>query len=356
MTGPITHVSPTHFGRRGIVGGGERYPYQLARAMAAECPTRLVTFGDVAETRREGNLEIRVLPTRGRWRESEVNPLSERLPDALLGSSVVHVHQWASVVANFCVGYGALTRTPVFATDHGGYGYNYAGRLRLHRLLTGLLPVSRFSASFYPQMADKTTVIGGGVDTAYFRPSPETPRKRQVLFVGRILPHKGIDVLVNAVDQDLPLLVIGTVYDSGYRARLGQLAEGKPVTFREGVGDHELLEAYQTAGVVVLPSVIRTTGGDVAPKSELFGLTLLEAMACATPVICTDVGGMPEVVDDGRTGYVVPPNDPEALRISLHRLLDDETTWSALSDGALDRASANSWSAVARRCLEAYHR
>ena len=72
----VVHISPAAFGDEGIFGGGERYPFELAKAMAAHTPVRLVTFGKNPRTWQDGPLSIRVLPLRGQWKGSEVNPLS----------------------------------------------------------------------------------------------------------------------------------------------------------------------------------------------------------------------------------------------------------------------------------------
>jgi glycosyltransferase involved in cell wall biosynthesis len=90
-------------------------------------------------------------------------------------------------------------------------------------------------------------------------------------------------------------------------------------------------------------------------KPELLGLVLLESMACGTPVICTNVGGMPEIVKDGVTGFVVPPNDPKALAARIAYLFDNPEVARAMGRKGRERVvEAFSWSKVAQRCLDAY--
>jgi glycosyltransferase involved in cell wall biosynthesis len=350
----VLHVSPASFGSGGLFGGGERYPYELAKAMASLCAVRFVTFGSEAARYRDGDLEVRVLPSRGLWKGSEVNPVSEGLLGELGRADVIHVHQWESIVANACVIGARLMGKRIYATDLGGSGPNYWRRLRLGRWLTGSLPCSHFGAGFYPELKDKANVIHGGVDDHRFSPAPGIERDRRALFVGRLLPHKGIDRLIDAIPPTLDLLVIGRAYDSAYWDYLHTRAQGKRVEFRERVEDAELIEAYRTSRVVVLPSVYRPTFGPAAPKSELLGLTLLEAMACATPVVCTDVGGMPEIVSHGHTGFVISPDDPVAMATALSRLVEDDALWASMSQAALDRARTLSWSAIARNCVDLY--
>jgi glycosyltransferase involved in cell wall biosynthesis len=127
------------------------------------------------------------------------------------------------------------------------------------------------------------------------------------------------------------------------------------VRFRHGVGDAELVEAYRRAMCLVLPSVYRTSDGAETQVPELLGQTLLEAMACGTPVICTNVASMPEIVEDGKTGFIVEPGDPRALRDRLMWIADHPADAADIGDAGrravLERFQ---WPQVVRRCLDAY--
>jgi len=88
---------------------------------------------------------------------------------------------------------------------------------------------------------------------------------------------------------------------------------------------------------------------------ELLGQTLLEGMACATPVICTNVASMPEIVNDGLTGFVVPPNDVATLRQRLTWLFEHPREASVMGERARRRVLEKfTWPMVVRRCLEIY--
>jgi glycosyltransferase involved in cell wall biosynthesis len=92
-----------------------------------------------------------------------------------------------------------------------------------------------------------------------------------------------------------------------------------------------------------------------AGVNELFGLALVEAMACGCPVIASAVASLPEIVDDGRTGFLVPPGDPAAIGSAIERLRCDAELWRAASVAGRERVEAHfSWSAVASRCLRIY--
>jgi glycosyltransferase involved in cell wall biosynthesis len=155
--------------------------------------------------------------------------------------------------------------------------------------------------------------------------------------------------------SDLPLEIIGQPYNKRYLADLQALAVGKKVIFRYGFNDSELVAAYQRAGCVVLPSVYTNCYGDSTKIPELLGQTLLEGMACGAPVICTNVASMPEVVEDGVTGFVVPPNDPASLREKLIWLQEHPAQACQMGMAGRQRVLKDfRWEAVVERCLKVY--
>jgi glycosyltransferase involved in cell wall biosynthesis len=198
-------------------------------------------------------------------------------------------------------------------------------------------------------------VILGGVDVNKFSPGDGRAQADAVLFVGRLLPHKGVHDLIDAVPADLPLRVIGRAMDAEYLNTLRARAAGKCVTFLHDTTDAQLVEEYRKALCVVLPSIYTTPDGRTTPVPELLGQTLLEAMACARPAICTDVASMPEVVVDGQTGYVVPPNNPAALARAVDLVRQDPPLAARLGLAGRERVPTTfRWDQVVDRCLEAY--
>lgn len=353
---PVLQLSPIPFADHAVVGGGERYPTELSRALARYVSTTLVSFAERMSIRREGNLTLKVYPVIRYVDGKRVNPLCPWFLAELPGHQIIHCHQYQTLMTNMAVMLGSWLRKRTFATDHGGGGRNYSRRLRIADRLTGFLPVSRFSGTFFPDLTHKTTLIGSGIDPQRFRPTG-IDRQRSVVYVGRIMPHKGIDFLIRAVRPETPLRVVGRVYHEHYFQHLQGLAEGKQVTFVTDAGDQDVVREYSAATVGVLPSVYHAWDGVTHKMPELLGISLLESMACETPVVCTNVGGMPEAVVEGVTGFVVPPNDPEALADRLYRLLDDPTAAHAMGKAARLHVLENwTWDRVARRCLEAYAR
>ncbi len=334
-------------------GGGERYALELARHTAERVPTRLLTFGSRARRARYGNLEIRMLPLRRRYRGHDVNPISELLPLELLAGEVIHAHHYHSVVTNLCVLEGRVAGKGVFVTDHNSSGRNFAHKLGLDRWVNGLLAVSDFAASRFPEFSDRHTTIYGGVDTGVFKPSGRDPQG-DVLFVGRLHYYKGVDVLIDALRGDMRLDLYGPSYDRDYLRVLHERARGKQVIFHPPPLQGDLVSAYQNARVAVLPSTSESRYG--APSvGEFFPLVILEALACGTPVVATSVGGIPEIVQHGENGFVVPPNDSSALADAVAEIRDDHGLRRRMSQAAVETVRERfTWSAVARRCVDAY--
>jgi glycosyltransferase involved in cell wall biosynthesis len=143
--------------------------------------------------------------------------------------------------------------------------------------------------------------------------------------------------------------------EASFFRELQRLATDKQVTFHHDFGDAEIVNAYRSALCVVLPSVYRNVYGNETKVPELLGQALLEGMACGTPTICTDVASMPEVVEDGRSGFIVPPNDPSAICRKVAWLREHPAEAAEMGSAARQRVLDKfTWPAVVRRCLEIY--
>jgi alpha-maltose-1-phosphate synthase len=364
----IVHVVPAAFGPDGIVGGAERYAFELARAMARHVPTTLVSFGDSARDESRGALRVRVLGPARYVRGQRTNPVSLSLFGALRPATVVHCHQQHVLASSLAALYGRLTGRPVFVTDLGGGGWDVSGYISTDGWYQGHLHISEYSRRVFGHARDRSArVILGGVDTDRFSPGSTTTGsgKRDagstgagragVLFVGRLLPHKGVDYLIEALPPDMALTIVGPASDARYVADVTRLAAGKRVTFRHDADDAAVVEAYRRALCVVLPSVYRTRYGQETTVPELLGQTLLEAMACGAATVATNVASLPEVVDDGVTGFLVPPNAPAALGARLAWLRDHPDDARRMGEAGRRRVLERfTWDAVVRRCLAAY--
>ena len=353
----VVHIVPALFGPSGVVGGAERYALELARQMADRVPTTLVTFGDRASEEQVGALRVRTLGNPWFVRGQRTNPFSLEVFRELRPADVVHCHQHHVLVSSAAAAWCRLTGKRVFVSDLGGGGWDISAYLSTDSWFHGHLHLSEYSRRIHGHAnLARAQVIGGGVDTQRFSPDPLVPREGGALFVGRLLPHKGVPDLIRGLPHGMPLAVVGPVPDPATKERLATLARGKAVTFLHGLDDDALVREYRRAMCLVLPSVYRTDEGDETLVPELLGQTLLEGMACGTPAICTDVASMPEVVDHGVTGFVVPPNDPAGLGERLSWLRANPTEASIMGLAGRRRVLARfTWDSVVNRCLDAYN-
>lgn len=229
---------------------------------------------------------------------------------------------------------------------------------RVDRIIVGSPPMLEGSEALAP-FADKCRVVPFGIETERFAPTPETlaraldlrasHRRPIVLFVGRLVYYKGVDVLVRAMaglDADLVMIGRGPLEDELLAlARSGGIADR--VTVLPPVDDAELAAWYRAADVFALPSVAR---------SEAYGLVQLEAHASGTPVVCTDLPtGVPWVNVHGETGLVVPVGDAPALGAALAGLLADDALRTRMGERARERALADfSVARMVERTLAVY--
>jgi glycosyltransferase involved in cell wall biosynthesis len=355
-TSRVVHIVPALFGEEGITGGAERYAYELARHMAAYVPTTLLSFGAHARDEMVDNLRIRVLSGSWHVRGQRTNPVHAGMLPEILKATVIHCHQRHILASTLAAAFGRFAGKRVFVSDLGGGGWDLSAYISTANWYHGHLHLSEYSRRIAGQeLCDRAHVILGGVDASKFSPGPRTSPRTTVLYVGRILPHKGINYLIEAMPPGVELRIIGKPYDAKYAAELERMAAGKEVIFENDLDDARLVQAYRNALCIVLPSVYRDMYGNQSQVPELLGQTLLEGMACGIPAICTDVASMPEIVVEGMTGFVVAPNDSVALREKIE-WLGDHPTEAALM-GSAGRARIESdfrWRHVVERCLEIY--
>jgi len=222
----------------------------------------------------------------------------------------------------------------------------------------------------YQADAIRISVIPCGFDPAELMPQSRDDARRRlgiatdeqvVLQLGRLVPRKGIDNVVRAVailrdkhDIDARLLIVGGETDEPDPEATPEIGRLQSLAVNRGVADLvtftgrrsrcELPDYYAAADVFV-----------TTPWYEPFGMTPLEAMACARPVIGTDVGGIKHTVLHGETGYLVEPRQPEALAGRLAELLSDRAAADAMGRRGYQRAHENfTWRSVASSVAALY--
>jgi glycosyltransferase involved in cell wall biosynthesis len=315
-----------------------------------------VTFGDRDRTDNAGPLDVRVIGHPTYVRGQRTNPFHIRAFTALGDADVVHCHQQHILMTSAAALWCRARHKRVFVSDLGGGGWDVSAYVSTDRWFHGHLHLSDYSRRIYRhEDLPAALVIGGGVDINKFSPDVAIARDGGALFVGRVLPHKGIDNLIRGLPPGTSLMVVGPQPDRHFVAQLTELARGKDVTFREEVDDTTLVREYRRSMCIVLPSVYRTADGVETTVPELLGQTLLEGMACEAPAICTNVASLPEIVDDSVTGFVVPPNNPEAIGDRLRALRSHRDRVAVMGKAARSRVlKCFAWDGVVKRCLDAY--
>ena len=224
--------------------------------------------------------------------------------------------------------------------------------------------------SCYPALdPERVRVVHNGIDTDLYRPDPGTdvlrrlgvdPGRPYVVFVGRITRQKGVPHLLRAaraLDPDIQLVLCAGAPDTPqidreFRELVDDLVRqrGGVLWIPEMLPRREVVQLLTHAAVFVCPSVY-----------EPLGIVNLEAMACGTAVVASAVGGIPEVVEDGRTGVLVPyaEDDPRAfaadLAAALNAVVADPVAARAMGEAGRERAVREfGWNTVAQRTLRVY--
>lgn len=314
----IAYLTPQYFDQQSYVGGGERYPLNLARGVAVgskgACHVEIISFGPHPFTRPlYPGVSLRVL-TAARPPSNPLDVVSWELPAALADADLVHIHQGYTRCSEMGLLVAKQQGKPICVTDHGGTTSHLGIQLNALDLADRVICYSRFGASLY-RTRTPIVVIKGGVDATVFTPPAVRPPRDRIVYVGRLLPHKGIDRLIEAMPADVPLTICGRPYHEAYFRLLKTAASGKRVEFITDADDAIIRDLYARAWANVLPSVYKDCYGIVHRAPELMGFTLLEAMACGTPAICSRVAAMPEFIDHGQTGFVFDSQDELAEQI-----------------------------------------
>jgi starch synthase len=302
------------------------------------------------------------------------------MADAVAGADLVHSHTWYANLAGHLA--SLLYGIPHVMTTHsleplrpwkaeqlgGGYALSsWAERVAITSAAAVVAVSEGMRADIqaaYPGIdPDRIRVIRNGIDTAEYAPDPETnvldqhgiDRSRPYLiFVGRVTRQKGFPVLLRAaasLEESVQLVLCAGAPDTEeLAAEVSALVQGLREA-RSGV--------FWIPEMLPRPSVIQLLTHALAfvcpSVYEPLGIVNLEAMACGTAVVASRVGGIPEVVDHGVTGLLVPPDDPAALAEALNALVRDPSRAAAYGAAGRERAVTEfSWTTIAAATADLY--
>jgi starch synthase len=312
----------------------------------------------------------------------------------LEGADVVHSHTWYTNLAGHLA--KLIHEVPHVVTSHsleplrpwkaeqlgrGGYAISTFSERTALEGADAVIAVSDAMREdvlrTYPAVGpERIKVIRNGIDPADFEPDPGTealqryavePDRPFVLFVGRMTRQKGITHLLDAaieIDREAQLVLAAAAPDTPAmarevedRVRRARAERGRVVLIDRMLPHRDLIQLMTHATVFVCPSTY-----------EPLGIVNLEAMACETPVVATDTGGIPEVIEDGQTGFLIPfeaedrtgtPTDPARFARDIAQRVNE-----LIADRELARRMGQagrrvvierfSWRAVAERTLELY--
>jgi glycosyltransferase involved in cell wall biosynthesis len=187
---------------------------------------------------------------------------------------------------------------------------------------------------------------------------PKSKKGKQIILtVGRLVERKGIRYLIDAMKllpeslkAELVVVGGGPLNETLEAYARGQGHEQR-VKFAGQVSEEELSRFYQNASVYVQPAIVDSRG-----DTEMLGVVLLEAMHYGVPVIASNVGGIPDVVNDGMTGLLVPQKDPKALALAIERLLSDLSLAKKLANNAkINLIDKFSWGNILQKVIKVYN-
>jgi glycosyltransferase involved in cell wall biosynthesis len=253
-----------------------------------------------------------------------------------------------------------LAGCPIVITTHGSFerSLNRSGLIAEKEICNSAYGLTHCSCAAleqfalkHPELRAKSEVIYNGINTADFA-SSEAPHRngRAVLFVGRLHPQKGVDMLITSWeqihDESAHLVITGDGPDSEMLHQLAVDKCLKRITWAGPLPYSEVIPLMNRSSIFAVPS-----------RDEGFPMSVLEAMAAGCAIVATCVGGIPEQIDDGVHGLLTRSDEPIEFADALRRLLCDSNLARSLGENARRRAIQEfDWSHITTQYLAVYSR
>ncbi len=367
------------------VGGLSRHVYDLTRCLAdLDCDVHVVTVSTQGTPAHETVQGVRVhrvtvnRPDGGEFihwtlalNAAMVEECRQLIEEDGLPFDLIHAHDW--LVAYAAGELKRLYEIPLAATIHATeHGRNNGIHTELQRRISDIewrltyeagevivcsTYMKREVQEIFSLPPDKISVLPNGVDPAALQIEGERAAnppdgERIVIFLGRLVREKGVQTLIEAAPAilaaapDVRFVIVGKGPMLGdLRRQAEDLGVAHRVHFTGFVTDEERNKWLHRAAVAVFPSLY-----------EPFGIVALEAMAANVPVVVSDVGGLADVVDHGRTGYRMVPGDAGSLAFHAADLLADRERANRLAQAARQDMDRFDWTRIARETIAVYQR
>ncbi|MGF7119005.1 glycosyltransferase family 4 protein [Methanobacterium oryzae] len=356
-----------------FIGGVENYVYYSSKELVKLGHNVTVICANEPSTEKEevvDGIKVKRLSYLGKIANTNV---TSRLPFAISKEDfdIIHTHiptPWSADWSNI---FSKLKRKPLVVTYHNdiiGSGFaDYIARFYNVTALKLLLnqadriiitqPNYLHSSLYLEDYSDKVEVIPNGVDVEKFRPINITKEKNTLFFLSLLdefHKYKGLDYLLKAIIKvkkeipDIKLIVGGKGALLDYYADLTEKYGLKNnVEFHGFIPDEKIVEYYNKCNVFVLPSI--------SSKQEGFGIVVLEALACETPVISTEIVGAAADVKNSNSGIIVPPKDVDELADAIIKILSDEHKLKKMGkNGRIFVEKSYTWHKVAKMMANVY--
>lgn len=369
----IIHIGPPHLPILYSLGGAtERRMRELATRQA-QAGSRVILYSaeDTAKSLQYGEVEIRAIACRRRGVVRAAEFLFKSLRDARgVKPDVIHFHSLAEGAAFARMFATELTAKTVLSYDffefrRGKQNPLFPWYRRSLQRFSSLLPVSNYchreSCLYWSIPEERMRVVYNGVSLQQFHPDPAAGAARRaalgltgefvVLYVGRVCRQKGTDLLMEACTRlreegrNVRFVVAGPIGQFGQEDDNGfiQLLEQHQALYLGPVDEAVLPSVYNMADVFVMPTRV----------NEMFGMAAIEAQACGKPVVCSNHGGLPEVISSS-SGLLFQVGNADDLAQQLRTLMDDSGLRRRFSEAAEGNAKRFAWETITDELYQVY--
>lgn len=287
---------------------------------------------------------------------------------------LVHIHDWlvapAGIAAKFFLGKPLLTT--LHSTENGRSGLHtpdaymidgveWWSAYEAKKIIVTSNSMKHEVCGHFHVPWEKVDIIPNGIDVSKFDVNVDrnavrsrfgvAPHEKLILYVGRLVPQKGVEYLIHAAPMivsryhDTRFIIVGEGWMRDYLQGLANASGyGWKINFTGFLPDPEMVALMKSADVLVVPSIY-----------EPFGIVPLEGMAAGVPVVASQVGGMAEIIEHDKTGVYVYPRSPESIAWGVTHLLFNQSHAQWIVQNALNAArNIYSWDAIAKKTLQVY--